>query len=71
MEHARRLREKIAKTGTTASFGLACYPNEQCHFPDDLVRLADEALYLAKHQGKNRVVSAAGNLTEAKNAAGK
>jgi diguanylate cyclase (GGDEF)-like protein len=53
---AERLREGIAETGTTASFGVAYYPNESTRFPDDLIRLADQALYKAKTEGKDRVV---------------
>lgn len=52
---AERLREGIAETGTTASFGVAYYPNDSIQFPDDLIRLADQALYKAKTEGKNRV----------------
>jgi diguanylate cyclase (GGDEF)-like protein len=40
----------------TASFGVASYPEEQS--PEELLRSADEALYRAKAEGKNRVVSA-------------
>ncbi|MDT8394851.1 MAG: GGDEF domain-containing protein [bacterium] len=54
---AERLREGIAETGTTASLGVACFPNNSSRFPDDLIRLADMALYRAKKSGKNQVVS--------------
>lgn len=40
--------------GITASFGVACAANELERL-DDLLRLADEALYRAKEQGRNRV----------------
>ena len=38
----------------TVSSGVACYP-EDAKNRHDLVRLADENLYLAKRSGKNRV----------------
>jgi diguanylate cyclase (GGDEF)-like protein len=65
---ARRLRERVATLtiaapdGTpltiTASFGVAsCPPLERV---EDLPGAADEALYAAKREGKDRVVEAAG-----------
>jgi diguanylate cyclase (GGDEF)-like protein len=39
----------------TISFGVACYTNEPSI--DDCVKAADEALYRAKQQGRNRVVA--------------
>lgn len=45
--------------GVTASIGLASYP-EQASRPEDLVALADQALYAAKRAGGDRVVSAGG-----------
>lgn len=60
-----KLRKRIGHTrlhfrgqpiSVTISFGLAmARPNED---PESLFRRADEALYLAKHQGRDRVVSA-------------
>ena len=41
----------------TVSFGVAAFP--QTHTADDLLNAADSALYRAKRQGKDRVVSAA------------
>jgi diguanylate cyclase (GGDEF)-like protein len=40
----------------TASFGVASLPEDLSGSTDDIVRLADEALYAAKRAGKNRVV---------------
>ncbi|MCG5499312.1 sensor domain-containing diguanylate cyclase [Ectothiorhodospira lacustris] len=42
--------------GVTASFGLTHCQSSDRH-PDDLLRRADLALYQAKHQGRNQVVS--------------
>jgi diguanylate cyclase (GGDEF)-like protein len=41
----------------TASFGVSSYPAPDVTQPDDLVRVADGALYQAKRTGKNRVTS--------------
>lgn len=41
--------------GVTASFGIASYPECSAQSGEDLVRMADKALYRAKHTGKNRV----------------
>ncbi|MDO8933656.1 MAG: diguanylate cyclase [Rhodocyclaceae bacterium] len=40
---------------TTISLGIAAYPNHG-HGADELAQCADLALYLAKHDGRNRVV---------------
>ncbi len=39
----------------TVSLGVSAYP-EHGKTPDDLTRCADQALYRAKHEGRNQVV---------------
>lgn len=59
---AERLREQVSRLSLpeeislTISVGVAQYRGEPS--ADELVRRADEALYSAKHQGRNAVVSA-------------
>lgn len=64
---AERLRQIVEETefehqeilptkNFTVSIGLACYPDDSRE-ANDLVRKADEALYQAKKEGKNRVVT--------------
>jgi two-component system cell cycle response regulator len=61
---AERMRERIATTSfvpqhggvrLTASIGVASYPTNEVHTVDDLFARADEALYRAKAEGRNRV----------------
>jgi diguanylate cyclase (GGDEF)-like protein len=40
----------------TASFGVASWPHEKIREADDLVRCSDDALYVAKESGRNRVI---------------
>jgi len=65
-EFARRLRvavdsEPFLVQGetlrVTASLGVASCPGPRVETVDDLIRLADEALYAAKAAGRNRVVT--------------
>ena len=60
---AERLRENIRsqhiafKNKTillTMSFGVACMPSNQSLSSDSLIKMADDALYKAKNQGRNR-----------------
>ncbi len=64
-EFARRLRLTVENhpfpaqgevLRVTASFGVAACPSAEVHRAQDLIGLADEALYRAKHEGRNRVV---------------
>ncbi len=64
---AERLRARLADTvmpsigHITASFGLASFP--QCADASaQLVKLADRALYDAKHAGRNRICTASASL---------
>jgi two-component system, cell cycle response regulator len=41
--------------GVTASLGISSYPSAHVHTPEEMVRAADEALYRAKREGRNRV----------------
>lgn len=64
---AERLRGAISESGVTVSCGVAHYPNEKSRFPDDLIRLSDQALYQAKKKGKNQIICWSENMTESGN----
>ena len=48
-------RHGEASATITVSLGLAFVPSEGIDTPEDLLRLADDALYRAKRSGKNRI----------------
>ncbi|MEN8177002.1 MAG: diguanylate cyclase [Pseudomonadota bacterium] len=64
---AERLREEVSnqpvtiddelRVEVTASIGIACFP-EHTQSPQELLGIADKALYKAKRDGRNRVSSA-------------
>ena len=63
---AERLRQGISNiqfSGSisdleiTASFGVAAIPHSKINTIEDLIRLADKAMYMAKENGRNRVES--------------
>jgi diguanylate cyclase (GGDEF)-like protein len=66
MQVAERMREAVASLAlpheasstapvVTISVGVACLQATRHTTPDMLVQQADQALYRAKHQGRNRV----------------
>lgn len=67
LERAQHLRRVVSEArpdlsseglhGVTLSIGVAMYP-EHADSAETLLRAADRALYEAKHQGRNRVVTA-------------
>ncbi|HEY9448533.1 MAG TPA: GGDEF domain-containing protein, partial [Gemmatimonadaceae bacterium] len=65
---AERIRERVCNTPpmaggeygwlrVTVSIGVATVPSSRVNTPDELIAMADEALYRAKAQGRNRVCS--------------
>jgi diguanylate cyclase (GGDEF)-like protein len=54
-----RIREGKRLAGTTISIGISAYPKTARRSGQDLLRKADAALYQAKREGKDKVVSAA------------
>jgi diguanylate cyclase (GGDEF)-like protein len=59
--HPKYLGEGLGSV--TVSMGVAVYP-EHGQTPEALLKAADEALYQAKHQGRNRVVAASSHSSE-------
>ena len=65
-EHLRKDVQTISfeppmeKLAVTVSAGVATFPSQQVDDVDSLIRKADEALYRAKQNGRNRVESMAG-----------
>ncbi len=49
------IRAGPAGLKVTASFGVSAFPGRSVNTPDQLVRTADEALYRAKREGRNRI----------------
>jgi diguanylate cyclase (GGDEF)-like protein len=52
------LRDGDQEIRTTISLGTVSYPNENVNDIQQMINLADEAMYTAKKTGRNRVVSA-------------
>jgi diguanylate cyclase (GGDEF)-like protein len=61
--YAERIREVVARfpfahgKRITASLGVASLPDDDVATAEDLFKLADEALYVAKRSGKNQVAA--------------
>jgi len=51
-----RLGGRLANLQVTVSLGVASRPSPDIQDVDDLIRIADDALYEAKQEGRNRVV---------------
>jgi diguanylate cyclase (GGDEF)-like protein len=49
------LLERGQELRVTISLGIAAYPRKEIRSVDDLIRLADNALFQAKKNGRNRV----------------
>jgi diguanylate cyclase (GGDEF)-like protein len=53
---AHAVKTPAGEIRVTVSIGVAQYPSAEVGSPDDLIREADQALYRAKQEGRNRVV---------------
>jgi diguanylate cyclase (GGDEF)-like protein len=51
-----RFKSLDGKLGLTVSIGLSTYPHEKIKTHEDLIALADDALFKAKSRGRDRVV---------------
>lgn len=40
----------------TFSAGICSYPSKAANEPAEMIRVADEALYKAKHEGRNKII---------------
>lgn len=61
IEKLKIQNDKGEVTPVTASFGLAEYPTHG-ETPDELIENADKALYKAKNDGRNRIVTYTNNI---------
>ena len=59
-DHIRQQIEALIIDGlrVTVSIGVAGSPPQVCDTPEEILKLADEALYVAKENGRNRVIGA-------------
>jgi two-component system, cell cycle response regulator len=57
-------RDEATEVRMTVSSGVASFPGEADPYPEALIRRADQALYVAKETGRNRVVRASEVPTE-------
>jgi diguanylate cyclase (GGDEF)-like protein len=57
IRHLRMEVDSLSLPTVTASFGVAAFPEHGLN-GDELIRIADNALYEAKQQGRNQVVTA-------------
>jgi len=53
----RTFREEDEEARVTASVGISSFPGDGVQSPDDLIELADRALYAAKSRGRDMVLS--------------